>query len=162
VFCAFFNAAFEPERAAIVRELLKSAEAGEIKIITSSFTLVEVLKVDRKRPLSKAAEDKISAFFEKPYINLVNLDRIVGEAARHLIWKYSHLMPKDSVHLASAIYYSQSEALDALFSFDTDFTKLHGKVTRQFPISKPYINQPSLESWASKHAPDPSEEGTQT
>src|SRR5437660_985675 len=120
VFCAFFNASFEKDRAAIVYELLKNAEAGNLEIITSTFTLVEVLKVDRQHPLSKDAEAKIVAFFENPYIHFVIADRLICEEARHLIWKYPALEPKDSVHLASALSFSKRENLDALFSFDKD------------------------------------------
>lgn len=150
VFCSFFNASFEPARAAIVRELLKEAEAGGIKIVTSTVSLVEVLKVDWQHPLTKASEDKIAAFFEKPYISLIGADRLICEIAGQLIWKYAALEYKDAIHLASAIQYSRRAKLDALFAWDKDFTKLNGKIDAPFPIYEPFIDQPSLESWANQ------------
>lgn len=153
VFCSFFNAQFEPERAAIVRALLEDAEAGRIVIVTSTVSLVEVLKIDRQHPLTKSAEDMIVAFFEKPYIRLVSADRLICETARQLIWKHSTLEYKDAIHLASAIHYSKRAHLNALFAWDGDFTKLNRKITSSFPISEPLIEQPSLESWANRPPP---------
>jgi predicted nucleic acid-binding protein len=154
VFCSFFNARFEPARASIVRALLEDAEAGRIVIVTSTVSLAEVLKVDREHPLTKASEDKIVAFFEKPYIRLVSADRLICEAARQLIWRHSALEYKDAIHLASAIQYSRRASLDALFAWDEDFTKLNGKIGAAFPISEPFIEQPSLESWANRPVPE--------
>ena len=148
VIVSFFNAKFEPERAKIVRALLEDAEAGRLEITTSSFALVEVLKVDREHPLTKEAEDKVAAFFEKPYIHLINADRMICEQARHLIWRFGTLRPKDSVHMGSALAFAEKRDLDALFSWDTDFTKLDGKITKKFKICQPYIESPSLEDWA--------------
>ena len=122
--------------------------AGKIEIVTSTFTVVEVIKLDRERQLKRADEDKIVAFFEKPYIHLVAADRTVCESARHLIWRFSTLKPKDAVHLASALAYAEKRTLDALFAWDSDFTKLNGKVSSKFPIVHPYEESPSLESWA--------------
>ena len=152
VFCSFFNAKFEPERARIVHELLKEAESGMISIITSTISLVEVLKLDRAHPLTKDAEGKIIAFFEKPYIQLVAADRLICEEARHLIWKYPALEYKDAIHLASAIQFSNHMALDGLFAWDTDFTKLNQKITTKFRITEPVVDEPSLESWARENA----------
>jgi predicted nucleic acid-binding protein len=132
--------------------LLEEAETGKIEIVTSTFTLVEVIKLDRERKLKKADEDKIVAFFEKPYIHLVAADRTICESARHLIWQFSTLQPKDSVHLASALAYAEKRRLDALFAWDADFTKLDGKVTTKFPIRHPFEETPSLLAWADSKA----------
>ncbi len=160
VIIPFFNASFEPERAKIAKELLLEAERGNLEIITSTFTLVEVIKLDRDRRLKPEQEAKIVAFFEKPYIHLVAADRLICESARHLIWKFSALDPKDSVHLASALTYSEKRQLDALFAWDSDFTKLDGKVTNKFPIVQPFVESPSLESWAESAPSGASEPAT--
>ena len=153
VIIPFFNAKYEPERAKIAKDLLHEAEGGALEIITSTFTLVEVLKVDREHPLRPEDEDKIVAFFEKPYIHLVSADRAICESARHLIWKFPALKPKDSVHLASALAYAEKRPLDALFAWDGDFTRIDGKATNRFRIVNPFVESPSLESWAEGNPP---------
>jgi predicted nucleic acid-binding protein len=142
VFCALFNE--EKGRADVVQELLEEAKAREVLILTSTFALVEVLKVDGHKPLTKEAEQEIVDFFQYPFIRLVDPTRIICERARHLIWRFASLQPKDSVHLASAMYYSDRKALDGVFSYDTDFTKLSGKITTKFPITEPFILSPTL------------------
>ena len=148
VIIPFFNASFEPERAKIAKDLLIEAEGGDLEIVTSTFTLVEVLKVDRAHPLKPKDEGLIVAFFEKPYIHMVAADRMICESARHLIWMHAALNPKDAVHLASALAYGEKRPLDALFAWDGDFTKLNNLTTQKFPIVHPYVESPSLESWA--------------
>jgi predicted nucleic acid-binding protein len=101
VFCAYFSN--EPGRADIVLGILKKARAGEVQIITSSFALVEVLKVAGHPPLKKDAEQKIVAFFKYKFIHFVDANRYICAQARHLIWSHPALKPKDAVHLASAI-----------------------------------------------------------
>jgi len=142
VFVAYFND--EPNRADVVEELLLAAESGEILIITSSFAEVEVLKLDGHLPLTEKEEATLSAFFEYPFIKFVDANRQNCKNARHLIWKFTSLKPKDSVHLASALAFVERESLDGLFSYDKDFTRLNGKITTKFPISEPFVESPKL------------------
>ncbi len=142
VFCAYFND--EVGRADIVEELPEAAQAEELIIIASSFALVEVLKLEGHLPLKEADEATLVAFFQYPFIKYVDANRQLCQSARHLIWKFPALHPKDSIHLASALAYVDREHLDGLFSYDTDFTKLDGKITSKFPITQPYIKEPKL------------------
>lgn len=144
VFVAFFNDEQEKQRAVMVEQLLDEAEAGRISIVTSSFALVEVLKLQGHKPLSASDEEKIVTFFEYPFIRLVDATRDVCEDARRLIWSHTSLQPKDAVHLASALTYSRREHLDGLFSYDGDFLKLNGVVTTKFPITEPFMKQLNL------------------
>lgn len=162
VIIPFFNAKLEPAAGKIAKDLLDEAERGTLEIITSTFTLVEVLKVDRQNQLKPADEAKIVAFFEKPYIHLISADRIICESARHLIWKFSALNPKDAVHLASAFAYAEKRELDALFAWNKDFTKLNGKVTTKFPIREPFIEAPLLQSWAEANPQPPKSDTPKT
>jgi len=149
VFCAFFND--EKGRADIVEELLEEGAAGELIIVTSSFAL-EVLKMDGHMPLSKDDEQELVSFFQYPFIKYVDATRQLCQEARHLIWRFPSLQPKDSVHLASAIYFDQREALDGLFAYDRDFTKLDGKITTKFKISEPFVQQSKLKLQSAKAA----------
>src|SRR5262249_5353907 len=101
-------------------------------------------KLKGHAPLTQGDEQEIVSFFQYPFIHFVDATRQLCQDARHLIWKFPALNPKDAVHLASALYFSQREALDGLFSYDKDFTKLNGKVTTKFSIIEPFISQPNL------------------
>jgi hypothetical protein len=68
------------------------------------------------------------------------------------------LKPKDAVHLASALAYAQREHLDGLFSYDSDFTKLHGALTQKFGITEPYVEQLPLFKKADEPPPPESVE----
>ena len=144
VFVAFFNDEQEKQRADTVEQLLDEAEAGKISIVTSSFALVEVLKLQGHKPISAVDEEKIVSFFEYPFIRLVDATRDVCENARRLIWSHTSLHPKDAVHLASALAFSQREHLDGLFSYDGHFLKLNGVVTTKFSFTEPFIKQMKL------------------
>lgn len=142
VFVSFFNR--EEGHSDLVKQLLEEAKSGHITIVTSSFAEVEVLKVEGHKPLSEVIEGKIDGFFEHEFIKVVDATRIVCRDARHLIWKYPGLQPKDAVHLASALTYAKRASLDGLFSYDNDFLKLDGKITTKFPIVQPFILQTDM------------------
>jgi predicted nucleic acid-binding protein len=142
VFCAYFSD--EAGRADVVEELLEAAKAEELTIITSSFALVEVLKLEGHLPLKEEDEAALVAFFQYSFVKYVDANRQPCQSARHLIWKFPALQPKDSVYLASALAYVEREHIDGLFSYDKDFTKLDGKITSKFRISHPFVEQPNL------------------
>jgi predicted nucleic acid-binding protein len=158
VFCAFFNAHKEKERAKLVRELLDEAQSGTVDVITSTIALVEVVKLDGNRKLAKEDEEKIAAFFEYPFIHLIELDRTLCENARRLIWECPALFPKDAIHLASAIFYAGKATLNGLFSYDEHFTKLDGKLTKQFAITEPFMSQGLLKLGPAEAEKQPSDE----
>jgi predicted nucleic acid-binding protein len=81
---------------------LKLAENGTFKICASALTLAEVHK-KRGSPQLSAAEDKrILEFFEHEFIDIVNIDRTIGEQANRLCRQYP-IRPNDAVHLACAL-----------------------------------------------------------
>jgi len=131
----------EPERRARCQEVLRAAERGEIQIVTSAMSLIEVIKLD-KGPLqiSQEKEKKISAFFKHNYIIIVQVSRQLGEQARSLIWNHG-LRPRDSIHAATAL----SEKLTDLHTFDRDFLRLDRKIGKPLlTISEPHMQQPEL------------------
>ena len=106
-------------------DLLDEAEAGEIFIITSSFTLVEVIKLKGKTPILVTEQDEITEFFKKDYFRFVDATRKVTEAARSLIWKSPGLMAQGCG--SSCLRQSSSlvrEKLDCIHSYDKDFLRL--------------------------------------
>lgn len=85
--------------------VLESAESGKLKIVTSAYTIAEViyLKKNGHSKISKTDSDEICRFFESDYIIPINVDRYVAEDARNLLWRYKALRPADAIHVASAI-----------------------------------------------------------
>ncbi len=144
VFIAYLNGEEMESRADNVEQLLDEAESGEVIIVTSSFTLVEVIKLKGKDPIRLTASQKVTDFFEKDYFHFVDATRKITAAARALIWKFPGLFPKDAVHLASAVEFASVEELDAIHSYDSDFLVLNGKLGIRCPLCKPVPKQPLL------------------
>lgn len=95
---------FTDPRYAMCTETLKKAEAGECEIATSAFTLAEVCK----RPLDPTSPaNKLSSFFDQPYIILIPVDKQVGLQAQSIqLAGLSGLKPQDAIHLASAMVWN--------------------------------------------------------
>jgi len=142
VFIAFLNE--ESARSENVAQILEEAEAGDVFIITSSFTLVEVIKLKGSTPIRIEDQKKVTDFFEKDYFRFVDATRKITEAARNLIWKSSGLWPKDAVHLASAVEFGSRADLDCIHSYDRDFLALNGKLPVSCPVREPVPEQPGL------------------
>jgi predicted nucleic acid-binding protein len=136
VFCSFLGE--EENRCQVVNDLLNEAQAGRLEVVTSSFSLVEVLKLKGHKPVTQEEEDKLRTFFEYPFITLVNADRHICEASRIFVWKYG-VKSKDAVHMATADAASRIVPIHGLFSWDRDFIKLDGKTGLSMRISHPFI-----------------------
>lgn len=98
-----------PDRAPHIQSLLTSAEAREIRILTSTLSVVEVAFGAReklKRELSREEEDRIDALWRGP-VELVDFHYLVALEARELmrrslVLECPTLKAADAVHLASA------------------------------------------------------------
>lgn len=72
-----------------------------------------------------ADEDRIRRYLRNPFIELVEVERRVGELARDLQWAHRSLIPHDAVHLACALV----GECDILFTYDkAHLLGLDGKV----------------------------------
>ena len=143
VFLAFLKR--EEGRIEIVREMLRRGELGELVIVTSSFTPAEVVHVKGRDRITSDIEQAIDDLFSYDFIRMMDVTRKVSEHARKLMWKYSHLRPKDAVHLASAIQCKERiTELAALHTYDPHFLKLNGVAEAQFALEIPILNDPEL------------------
>jgi len=141
VFCSFFKK--EAKRWETVRDLLNEAHAGRGEIITSSFALVEVLKLKDHKPVTEKEEKQLTEFFEYPFIKIVNADRNICERARLYCWRHS-MASKDAIHMATAEFAGKLVTIHGLFSWDEDFTRLESKHLLNFPITVPFLHQSLL------------------
>ncbi|MEO8601410.1 MAG: PIN domain-containing protein [bacterium] len=92
----------EKDRIEDIRAVLDAAERGKVLIVTSALTLVEVIKLKGHPSLPREQERKIREFFQRSFVLTRGFDQFTAIDARELIWKHG-LMPKDSVHVATAL-----------------------------------------------------------
>ncbi len=116
-FIAWFNK--EAGRYDKCKATLDKAEAGEVLLVVSAITLIEVIKLKNHNIIPKDKEEIIKAYFQNEFISVRNVDRNIGEIARDLIWGYN-VQPKDSIHVATALFYE----VPILNTFDRDLIKL--------------------------------------
>jgi len=158
VFCSFLSE--EEGRFQIVQDLLDEAHAGRIEIITSSFSLVEVLNLKGNEKITEAQEVQLTTFFEYPFIKIVNATRDVCEFARNYVWRHG-MAPKDAVHMASAEFAAKVAPIHSIFSWDSDFVNLNGKTGMKIQISHPFMHQGLLRledsTEAESGSPEPGE-----
>jgi hypothetical protein len=139
----------EPDKVDRCRAVIRAAEAHKLRIVTSSLTMVEVIKLKGRAPISKEVEPKITAFFEQPYILVRQVDRRTAEFARDLIWNRG-VDPKDAVHLATALL----ARLHQFDTFDHGLMKLSGALGDP-PLAIGYPDLPEQLTLDDVSIPDP-------
>ncbi len=126
----------EKDKVKCCQGVMKKAEAGELIIVTSALTFIEVIKMKGQPRLTSAVEKTIRGFFENSFVSIQNVDREVGVKARELMWKHSALLPKDSIHVATAILRN----VPKLHTFDPDLLSINGKCgSSTLTICKPDV-----------------------
>ncbi|MBN1763958.1 MAG: PIN domain-containing protein [Sedimentisphaerales bacterium] len=103
---------------------IQAAENNTLIIVISAITIAEVIRLKKKPHLTQASEKTISDFFKNDFISVINVDRRIASKARQLMWKYSALQPKDSIHVATAIL----QKIDTLNTFDEGLIKLDNQL----------------------------------
>ena len=86
-FIAWFNK--EAGRYDKCQATLNKAEKGEILLVVSAITLIEVIKMKNHNMIPKEKEETIKAYFQNEFISIRNVDRNIGEIARDLIWGHN-------------------------------------------------------------------------
>jgi predicted nucleic acid-binding protein len=113
-----------PGRIDKLQPVVEAAKLGDVLLITSAFTMVEVVKLTNLNLLDEQVEQLVTEFFENPYIAVRNLDRFVSEKARPIVRQFG-LKPPDAVHVATALLMKA----DVLHTFDhRHLIPLSGKI----------------------------------
>jgi len=127
----------EEGRAPTTAAILDAAERGETEIVTSAFTLVEVIKTpDAATPLTEAEEALIRGYFEHEFLLAVPFGLAMAQDARQLIWRHNIRVP-DAIHVVTALY----AGADVLETYNA---RLH-RLTGQEGISPLVVREPTLE-----------------
>lgn len=124
VFSAWLNK--EEGRFDICDAILRAAEEGQVKIVTSAITLVEVFgyslaELHGGNLSHQQITDKdyqVESLFNAEYIEVVNVDRFIARTARDLRRNHPQLRRKtiDAIHIASAL----NTEVEELHSYDTE------------------------------------------
>lgn len=120
-FLSFFNR--EEERFKRCEYIVGKANNGEIEIIHSVITLIEVIKMKDRPYLKEEQEEEIKEFFDNDFLIAANVDEGIGTLARNLIWKHNTHW-KDSIHVATAIYHD----ISVMNTFDKELLDINGQL----------------------------------
>jgi predicted nucleic acid-binding protein len=106
-------------RKEVATHIFKLAERGVFRIYVCAFTMAEVHKKWKLPTLTNEQDEKLLAFFEHEYIEVVDVDYEIGEQANRFCREYG-LRPADAVHLACAL----RAGCDVLLAWDGDFDRV--------------------------------------
>ncbi len=82
--------------------VLDAAEAGQLEVVISALTIVEVLLLRNQPAIPKDRAEIVRAFFRNSYFVAVDVDRFIAERSQELVWDYG-VKPKDAIHVATAL-----------------------------------------------------------
>ena len=101
--CIFIDAIQQtPSLSDTLRQIIADARAGTAQIITSTFTLAEVIGSKDAASRNPALESTIRELFNHRYIVLRPVDKHIAEQARQIA-RDNGLKPADAIHVATAI-----------------------------------------------------------
>jgi predicted nucleic acid-binding protein len=125
----------EQERSKICEDVLQHAAMDEVLILTSTYTIVEVIRPKKRsipgsQRLTALQIEKIKGMFRWPFIQTIELDDRTGLYASDLARDHD-LFPADSVHAASAILWKA----EILQEWDRDFSSISHLV----PVEQPQL-----------------------
>lgn len=110
----------EAERRKIAQDILENARKGRVTIVTSWFTVAEVIRpkfVPASQKLTGPQIAKIEGMFRWKWLKKIQVHETVAFKAVELARDYN-LRPADSIHAATAVL----ERVDALHAWDRDYS----------------------------------------
>ncbi len=138
VFIGYFKDEYDRRNQCL--PIIKAAESGRTKIITSALTIAEVFWIEKRATPDSEAKKKIKDFFDYSFIGISDLTRRVAEHARKLTWDYENISNWDAVHLATVINSDITllETYDKeLLSYNLQFKNQKGQGIK---ITEPFIS----------------------
>lgn len=125
------------ERGMIAEHLLTLAEQRVFPVVISGLTIAEVHKRRGKEKLINDENQNVLDYFEHEFVNVVPIDRKIGEEANKLCRKHEDkkLSPSDAIHLACA----KKGGCDVLLSWDGPLNSIDEPGIR---IEKPVMWNP--------------------
>ena len=112
----------EKDRRLICESILKHAQQGDVQIITSMYTLVEVIRprqMKHPHPLTNQQVATLEGMFKWPFIKKIQVHEDLAFKAARLA-RECGLKPADAIHAATAI----NAHVDELQAWDSDYSKV--------------------------------------
>lgn len=103
------------DRKRIAEHIITRAGNGDFQVFISALTLAEVHKKRGHERLTESEDEEILDFFENDFIEVIDVDRELGEQANRFCRTYG-LSPADAIHLACAL----RADCDVLLSWDEE------------------------------------------
>ncbi len=157
VFLCFLNPA-ERDRRLICEDILQNAQKGEVRLVTSTYTVVETIRpkkvsIPNARLLTADEINEIEKMFRWSWIEKVPVDQQIGFRAVQLARDHG-LFPPDAIHAATAI----RKRVDELQAWDRDFSSVEHLITvrnptmisQQMTLIQPAPIGPAPESFKSR------------
>jgi len=130
-FISYVNSKTEKVRHKVCGHILRKAQAGEVVICTSTFTIVEVIRpkhMPHPAPLSDEIVKALEGMFQWPFIKKYQVDETIALKAARLS-RETNLKPIDAIHAATAI----ASGCDILQRWDRDFSKIAHHIKQEEP-----------------------------
>lgn len=118
----------EEDRRNICEDILQHASMDEVHILTSTYTIVEVIRPKGRSTLTTSQIDKMKGMFRWPFITTIELDERTSLYASDLARDHN-LKPADAVHAASAILWKA----DVLQAWDRDYRSVSNLIAVEQP-----------------------------
>ena len=142
----------EEYRRHICEDVLHAGKDGRIEIVTSMFTLVEVIRpkaIKHPQPLTDDQVTKLRGMFRWPWLKKIQVHEQLALDASTLA-RANGLKPADAIHAATAI----AEKCDELQRWDRDFNKVASLINVTTPT---YVSQMPLFQVENSVGPTPSD-----
>lgn len=89
--CCFISLLKDDKNGPVLRSLARRALNRELTIVTSSFSIVEVLKIAHDQKVDEEVQAKIvDAMSPDKGVIVVDVSRHIAEFARSFMWKHSY------------------------------------------------------------------------
>jgi predicted nucleic acid-binding protein len=154
MFLCFLNKK-EEERRRIAQDILDNAQKGKVVIVTSWFTVAEVIRpkfVPAGQKLTPVQIAKIEGMFRWKWLKKIQVHEVIAFKAVELARDYN-LRPADSIHAATAVI----ERVDALHAWDRDYSAVDLIVKVETPVR--ISKQGSFEGMEPQPGPTPEDLG---
>jgi predicted nucleic acid-binding protein len=120
-----------PGRFSACDAVVKQAERGNCRIVTSTITWGEVYWMKTVRDQAEQIKT-IDELFGKSWIVPIEVDKPVAQLSRELLYAFGRngLKPNDSIHLASAIRARVIGSVEYFDTWDGGLQSLQGQLIR--------------------------------
>ena len=122
--CVFISCIqHDAARFGILGAIVEEAKSEKVILVASTMVIAETVKLSGDAQLWKQECDKIRAFFDNEFIEIVDVTKEIGESAANICREHG-LKPPDAIHVATALKYG----CKCMHAYDGQLLALNGKV----------------------------------